>query len=83
MLETKKSITVTGYSKINTTLVVSLTASIGTDNNSGTVNQNVINTDLYEANKTEVRKDIADFQTKVYEVQDELAAEDESTGEVK
>jgi len=83
MLESKKSITLSGYAKINNSLVVNLTASIGTDNNSGTVNQNIINSELYEANKVEIRKDIADFQTKVYEVQDELAAEDESTGEVK
>jgi len=79
MLESKKSITLSGYAKINNSLVVSLTASIGTDNNSGTVNQNIINSELYEANKVEIRKDIAEFQAKVYEVQDQLDAEKDAT----
>ena len=79
MLESKKSIMLSGYAKINNSLVVSLTASIGTDNNSGTVNQNIINSELYEANKVEIRKDIAEFQAKVYEVQDQLDAEKDAT----
>lgn len=78
MLESKKSITLSGYGKINNSLVVNLTASIGSDNNSGTVNQNIINSDLYEANKAELRKDIAEFQAKVYEVQDQMDAEEDA-----
>lgn len=75
MLESKKSTTLNGYAKIEEKIVVRLSATIGAENNAGTVNQTIVNSELYDANKDELRKDIADFQTKVSEVQDELGAE--------
>lgn len=66
---------------------VSITATSVTENNqaiayfsanisdSGTTsNVNIQNQDLYEANKAQVRKDKADFDTAVYAVEDEQEA---------
>ena len=38
------------------------------------VNKNITNQEVYNANKVAVRADIAEFETKVYEVEDELLA---------
>lgn len=76
-LTTNKSITLRGTSTISGQTVVSLNSNIATDNaSSGSTTQSIINQALYDANKTEVRKDIADFQTAVYDAQDSLDAED-------
>lgn len=66
---------------------ISITATSVTENNqaiayfsanisdSGTTsNVNIQNQDLYEANKVQVRKDKADFDTAVYAVEDEQEA---------
>lgn len=66
---------------------VSITATSVTENNqaiayfsanvsdSGTTsNVNIQNQDLYEANKVQVRKDKADFDTAIYAVEDEQKA---------
>lgn len=78
MLETTKSITLSGTSRINGSPVVSMSANISTDNSNASANQTIINSDLYQANKTEVRKDISDFQAAVYDVQDQMSTEGES-----
>lgn len=82
-LSTTKKVTLTGSSQIGGTTVVSLNAAVGTDDSStGTVTQSIINSELYAANKTEVRKDISDFQNAVYDLQDSMSAKptDETNG---
>lgn len=75
-LTTNKSITLRGTSTINGQTVVSLNSNIATDDaSSGSTTQSIINQAVYDENKTEVRKDIADFQTAVYDAQDSLDAE--------
>lgn len=75
-LEVKKSTTLQGYSKIDGQQVVFLNASITKENaGNSTVSQNIQNQELYAANRTECRQDIADFQNTVYEVEDEFLAE--------
>lgn len=74
MLKTTKQITVTGYSQVNGTNVMQLTASIPSDTGVGSINQYVQNNELYEANKAEVRQDVRDFTDMVYEIEDEMAA---------
>lgn len=74
MLKTTKQITLTGYSEINGQNVVQLTASIPSDTGVGNINQYVQNSELYEANKTQVRKDVREFTDLVYEIEDEMAA---------
>ena len=75
MLQTTRQITLNGYSMINDQPVVNLNATIPSDTGVGNINQYVQNASLYEANKAQVRRDIADFTALVYEVEDEMAAE--------
>ena len=77
MLKTTKSITLNGNSEIDGQPVVNLSATIPDNTGVGNVSQYIQNTELYEKNKAVVRKDIADFQAAVYEVEDEIAAEAE------
>lgn len=79
MLQTTRQITLNGYSMINDQPVVNLNATIPSDTGVGNINQYVQNASLYEANKAQVRRDIADFTALVYEVEDEMAAEAEAT----
>ena len=69
MLEVNKNITLTGISKIDGVQV----ASISTDGGNGAnVNETITNQEVYNANKAQVRADIAEFKNKVYEMEDEL-----------
>lgn len=68
MLETNKSITLTGNSVINDERVVYYRAEISP--NGSRINQSVQNQELYDANKTECRQDFADFTDRVYEIDD-------------
>lgn len=77
MLQTTRQITLNGYSLINDQPVVNLNATIPSDTGVGNINQYVQNASLYEANKAQVRRDIADFTALVYEVEDEMAAKAE------
>ncbi|MBW3350608.1 hypothetical protein [Limosilactobacillus reuteri] len=74
-LQKTKSISLEGKSVINGTVVVRMTASLSTTGSTDSVNQYVQNVDLYNANKKDVRKDIAAFQEYVYEQQDDIDAE--------
>ncbi len=78
MLKKTKSTSLTGESQINGTTVVRMTASLSTEGGSDYVNQSVTNVELYNANKREVRKDIAAFQDYVFEQQDAIDAEIEA-----
>lgn len=71
MLKTTKSITLNGTSAIGESQVAILNATINTEDvgNNNYV-ETILNKDLYNQNKSEVRKDIAEFKELVYEVQD-------------
>lgn len=75
MLKTTKQITLTGNAVINEQNVMQITATIPSGTGVGSINQYVQNAALYEANKTQIRQDIAEFTSLVYEVEDELAGE--------
>lgn len=82
MLQTNKTTTLSGYSKINGQPVVYLTANITTETAGNTsISQSIQSQDLYRANLLECRKDISDFQTKVYEIEDEMIAGDQPAEE--
>lgn len=82
MLEITKNITLNGVSKIDGQVVVYMSANISTDNSgSSNVNKSISNKDLYDANKTQVRQDMAEFEENVYQLEDELAGG--NTNEVK
>lgn len=69
MLTITKALNVNGTSKIGTEVVATTYANI-TDNGNYNNNVNIVNKTLYDANKATVRADIAEFNTKVYAIQD-------------
>lgn len=85
MLRTNKSIAISGRSMVEDKQVATFNANIYEANASGgSDNINMIITDrnLYDANKVTVRKDLQDFQTKVWSAQDEvMAGSDEKASE--
>ena len=85
MLKTSKSIAMSGRSMVDDKQVATFNANIYEANASGgSDNINMIITDrnLYDANKVTVRKDLQDFQTKVWSAQDEvMAGSDEKASE--
>ena len=85
MLKTSKSIAISGRSMVDDKQVATFNANIYEANASGgSDNINMIITDrlLYDKNKSVVRKDLQDFQAKVWSAQDEVMAEnDEKTSE--
>ena len=73
MLNTNKTINISGNSVIDGQVVVYMNASLSTDGSTNeNINKNINNQTLYEANKVEVRKDMRDFEDLVYEEQDKL-----------
>lgn len=76
MLEIVKSMTLNGVSTIEGQPVAYLNATISTDGNgSSNVNQSIANKELYEANKTQVRKDMDQFKDIFYQLEDELGGQ--------
>lgn len=71
MLQVNQSITITGHSVVNGVQVAYMSATINEDdiNNTG-ISKNITNSEIYNANKAEVRKDMIDFEGKVYDLQD-------------
>ena len=75
MLKTKKSTSLTGESTIDGQQAVYLSANITIETAGNTsINQSITNQDLYRANLAECRKDINDFQAKVWAIEDEMIA---------
>ena len=75
-LYTKKSISITGESKINGQQVIYLNADVTTDSAGNTnINQSITDQNLYRQNRVECRKDVDDFQERVWAIEDELLNE--------
>lgn len=73
MLNINKNITLNGVSIIDGVQVAYMSATISSDGGAGAnVNKTITNQEVYNANKATVRADIAEFESKVYEVEDEL-----------
>ena len=85
MLKTNKSISISGRSMVDDKQVATFNANIYEANASGgsdNINMIITDRDLYDANKVTVRKDLQDFQTKVWPAQDEaMAGSDEKASE--
>ena len=85
MLKSSKSIAISGRSMIDDKQVATFNANIYEANASGgsdNINMIITDRDLYDANKVTVRKDLQDFQTKVWSAQDEvMAGSDEKASE--
>ena len=83
-LKTNKSISLTGTSTIGDVQVAYLNATIYQEGNgSNTVNKSIKNKARYDANKKEVRADIAKFQQLLYDTEDSLTSEKEGTDSSK
>lgn len=75
-LETKKSISITGESKFNGKQVIYLSANVTTDNaGNSNISQQIMDQELYKQNRVECRKDIDEFQAKVWAVEDDLLSD--------
>lgn len=81
MLETKRSITLTGEIKAKDSdrTVVYLNATVAEDGDGDNITQNIQDAKLYEANKEAVRQEIAEFTEQFYATQDARAAETTET----
>lgn len=80
MLNTSKSITISGQSIMEGQVVAYMSANLSTDGNtSECISKNIQNQTLYDANKEDVRKDMRDFEDLVYAEQDKLVKTVEST----
>lgn len=65
-------ISLTGVSTINGEQVAYFSAQIPQGTGNSTFNRDITNQELYDANKTAVRADESEFQSKVYAVEDGL-----------
>lgn len=73
MLKTNKTISITGNSEINGQVIVYMNASLSTTGNGNeSISKTINNQELYNANKTEIRKDMIEFEDLVYAEQDKL-----------
>lgn len=77
MLTTKKTTRLSGESRIEGVIVMTLDAEVSRETAENTfVRQNIINQELYNANKKECRKDITNFQEEVFDLEDSFMAEE-------
>ena len=81
MLQSTKSITLTGKSVVDNQTIANFTANIYDDAGNDTFNTFITNKELYDANKKVVRKDTQDFQNLVYNAQDEIANSADKTAD--
>lgn len=65
MLRTTVSKTINGQSIIEGAMAASMSATISEDGNI-TISKNVYNKDLYNKNKADIQKDMADFETEIF-----------------
>lgn len=81
MLKTSKSIAISGRSMVDDKQVATFNANIYEANASGgsdNINMIITDRDLYDKNKSVVRKDLQDFQSKVWSAQDDVMKETDS-----
>ena len=74
-LKTQQTVTITGTSEISGVQTAYFNASIPKGIGNSTISRNITNQVLYDSNRTVVRADEAEFQSKVYAIEDSLLAE--------
>lgn len=79
-LKGTKNISLSYQSTIGDQVAVYMTAQIPESGRSNS-NKTIQDLDLYEANKTECRADMAEFDAMLFELEDQQAAETEKTPE--
>lgn len=77
-LTSTKSVNLYGQSIVEETTVIQLSATINYGETVTTsYTETIVNNDLYQKNKREVRKDISDFKDIVYKLEDEVQEDEE------
>ena len=69
MLKTKSVLSINGESKIEDQNVVYMTATINSDETGTSISKTIINKELYNANKDDVRKEMNEFENYVYNME--------------
>ena len=69
-LVVRQSVNLSGESMINDQTIASFSAQIPQSSGGTNVNINIVNQQLYDDNRNQVRADEAEFQAKVYEIED-------------
>ena len=69
MLKTKAVLSINGESKIEDENVVYMTATINSDETGTSISKTIINKELYNANKDDVRKEMNEFENYVYNME--------------
>lgn len=83
MLNTNKTISINGESKIGGTVVANMYATLSTTGvGNENINKTIINQELYNSNKELVRKDMRDFEDLVFSEQDKLDHTEVESGKV-
>lgn len=81
-LKDNKIVNLTAESLIGDVVVARFSASANSNTDVNTAySEQILDTAVYNANKTEVRKDIADFRQLIYKLEDELESENEAEEE--
>lgn len=71
----QQSITLTGESKIEDTVVVAFSAHIPSNGISGSITANIRDIEKYNEHRSQVRRDQSEFQNAVWDKEDEMNAE--------
>lgn len=74
-LKITQTVTVTGTSEIEGQQVAYFSAQVPQGVGNSTISRNITNQTLYDANRKVVRADEAEFQAKVYQIEDNLLAQ--------
>ncbi len=83
MLRMSRNISLNATSEIDGVQVAYMSATISDEGGSGNINKGISNQALYNANRVEVRKDMAAFEDEVYKIEDEIAKENQELGRRK
>ena len=70
-----QTVTITGTSEIDGQQAAYFSAQLPQGVGNSMINRNITNQALYDSNRTEVRADEAEFQSKVYAIEDNMLAE--------
>ena len=73
-LKITQTVTITGASEIDGQQAAYFSAQVPQGVGNSTISRNITNQVLYDSNRTAVRADEAEFQSKVYAIEDSLLA---------
>ncbi|MGL9995076.1 hypothetical protein IGJ41_000312 [Enterococcus sp. DIV1537a] len=78
MLDVKKEIILTGEAKVDEQVVIGLSATIRDGERDSYISQNIYNSELYQKNRISLRKEINEFQERVWSEEDSLSEKEKA-----